>query len=345
MTATNAAPGDSRYPMRPAPTILVVGGGASAMLATLQAAAPSARFLVAPTAAAGEAHLSVIDAVIMADRVRPAYLSAPRLRWMHIIGAGVDGFAIAGLRDAPFDITHKVEASVIPMAEHVMAQILLIARRALEYRALQAERRWARHNEWPTNDLIELAGKTLGIVGLGRAGLAVARRARAFGLRVIGTKRQVSARLPHVAAIYPPDRLLAVLAEADFVAILAPLTDATHRLIGEVELRAMKPTAYLINISRGPIIQQEVLIRALREGWIAGASLDVFEYEPLDPASELWTLPNAIITPHCGGVGPHLGQASTAEVSANLRRFIAGRPLRYRLDRADIVTTFEPPSH
>jgi phosphoglycerate dehydrogenase-like enzyme len=328
-----------------APTVLLVGRGAGGMLPALQAAAPAARFLVAPTAAAGEAHLPAADAVVMADRVRPAYLTAPRLRWLHIVGAGVDGFSIAGLRDAPFAITHKVEASIVPMAEHVMAQLLLIARRALEYRALQAERRWARHDQWPTSDLIELAGKTLGIIGLGRAGLAVARRARAFDLRVIGTKRQAAARLPHVAAVYPPDRLHALLAEADFVAILAPLTDATHRLIGAAELRAMKPTAYLINISRGPIIDEAALIRALRERWIAGAALDVFEHEPLDPASELWALPNAIITPHCGGVGPNLGRDSAAEVAANLRRFVAGRPLRHLLNRADIVTTFAPPSH
>ena len=330
---------------RRAPTVVLVGSGAATMAEALAAAAPSARLLVVSSAAEGEAHLAAAEVVILADRLRPAYLRAPRLRWLHIIGAGVDGFSIAGLRDAPVLVTHKAEASIVPMAEHVLAQILLIARRALEYRALQAERRWVRHGEWPSNDLIELAGKTLGIVGLGRAGLAIARRARAFDLRVIGTKRQTEVRLPHVAAIYPPERLREMLSAADFVAITAPLTDATQGLIGEPELRAMKRTAYLINISRGPIIQEAVLVRALREGWIAGASLDVFEHEPLVPASPLWELPNTIITPHCGGVGPNLGRDSAAEVAANLRRFVAGRPLHGVLNRADIVTSFEPPSH
>ena len=152
-------------------------------------------------------------------------------------------------------------------------------------------------------------------------------------------------RLPNVAAIYPPERLGEMLAGADFVAVLVPLTDQTHRLIGEPELRAMKPTAYLINISRGPVVDQPALERALREGWIAGASLDVFEHEPLDPASQLWTLPNAIVTPHCGGVGPELAADSAAEIAANLRRFARGRPLRNQINRADVVTTFEPPSH
>jgi phosphoglycerate dehydrogenase-like enzyme len=180
---------------------------------------------------------------------------------------------------------------------------------------------------------------------LGRAGLAVARRARAFGLRVIGVKRRPVERLPNVQAIYPTSQLTTMLAQADFVAILAPLTDETHGLLGEPELRAMKPTAYLINISRGPIVREAVLVRALRERWIAGASLDVFEHEPLDPASPLWRLPNAIITPHCGGVGPNLARETAREIGDNLRRFLAGRPLRHLLDRADIVTTFAPPSH
>jgi phosphoglycerate dehydrogenase-like enzyme len=303
------------------------------------------RAMVADSALHGEAYLSEADVVVIADRVRPAYLTAPRLRWLHLIGAGADGFSIPGLRDAPFAVTHKVEASVVPMAEHVLAQILLISRRALEYRVLQAERRWARHGEWPTTELIQIKGKTLGIVGLGHAALATARRGRAFGMRVIGTKRSPVERLPSVDAIYPASRLRDMLAASDFVAILAPLTDETHRLIGEPELRAMKPTTYLINVSRGPIVQEDVLVRALQERWIAGASLDVFEHEPLDPASPLWELPNAIVTPHCAGVGPNLGRESIDEVVANLKRFVAGRPLRYLLNRADVVTTFDPPSH
>jgi phosphoglycerate dehydrogenase-like enzyme len=264
---------------------------------------------------------------------------------MHIVGAGLDGFSIAGLRDAPFAITHKVDASVVPMAEHVMAQILLIARRALEYRALQAERRWAPHGGWPTSGLIQVEGKTLGLVGLGKSALALARRARAFGMHVIGARRTPGGRLPNVEAIYPSEQLGEMLARADFVAVLVPLTDRTHRLIGEPELRAMKPSAYLVNVSRGPVLHEGALVRALREGWIAGASLDVFEHEPLDPESPLWTLPNAIVTPHCGGVGPNLAAESAGEIAANLRRFAAGRAPRNQINRADVVTTFEPPSH
>lgn len=327
-----------------APRILLVKSNPD-LADQLRTVAPRAEIAVVANAVEGETYVDQVDVVVMADRVRTAYLRSSRLSWMHIVGAGVDGFSIPGLRDAPFVITHKVNASVIPMAEHVMAQILLVARRALEYRSLQTQRQWARGSQSPTSRLIQVHGKTLGLVGLGGAGLATARRARAFGMRVIGVKRSPAERLPNVDEIYPPDRLRDVLAAADFVAITAPLTDATYHLIGETALRAMKPTAYLINVSRGPIIDEPLLARALREGWIAGASLDVFEHEPLDPDSPLWDLSNLIVTPHCGGVGPDLGEDSAHEIVENLQRFIAGRPLRYQLNRADVVTTFDPPSH
>lgn len=311
----------------------------------LLAGAPRGEFIVVGNAADGEPYLGDVDAVYLADRVRPAYLHAPRLRWMHIAGAGVDGFSIAGLRDTPYVITHKVHASVIPMAEQVLSQILLIGRRAFEYRTLQAQRRWARASGWPTSELIQIHGKTLGLIGLGYAGLAIAQRAKPFGMRVVGVKRTMVDRLDHVDVIYPSHRLREMLAQADFVAITAPLTDQTYHLIGAAELRAMKPTAYLINNSRGPIIDEGALIHALREGRLAGAALDVFEHEPLDPTSPLWEMPNVIVTPHCGGVGPNLAEDSAQEIVDNLRRFIDGQPLLYRLNRADIVTTFDPPSH
>ncbi len=345
-TGVAQRPADRRRRSRVRPVqMLLVGATLEATARRLAEVAPTGRFVSVATAAEGEAYLSDVDVAVLADRLRPAYLTAPRLRWLHVVGAGVDGFSIPGLREAPFAITLKAAASAIPMAEHVLAQILLVARRALEYRARQVCHEWCSHDQWPTTALIEVHGATLGLVGLGRAGRSRARRAKAFGMRVVGTKRTLVDCLPHVDRIYPADQLRAMLAESDFVAILALLTDATHRLIGEPELRAMKRTAYLINVSRGPIVQEEALMRALDDGWIAGAALDVFEREPLDPASPLWDLPNVIITPHCGGVGPNLARDAVEEIAANLRRFVAGRPLRHLLNRADVVTMFDPPSH
>jgi phosphoglycerate dehydrogenase-like enzyme len=153
-------------------------------------------------------------------------------------------------------------------------------------------------------------------------------------MRVIGTKREAIGRVPNVSRVHPPERLRDVLAEADFVALTVPLTRETEGMIGEAELRAMKPTAYLVNVSRGRVIREDVLVRALRERWIAGASLDVFEREPLPPESPLWEL--AVVTPHYSGGGPTQRREAAEEIERNLRRFVRGQPLLYQVNRADI---------
>jgi phosphoglycerate dehydrogenase-like enzyme len=248
---------------------------------------------LADDAVAGERYLGEVDAVVAGVRVTPAYARAGRLRWLHFTSAGIEKQAIPELRDAPFTITHKALASVDLMADHVMAQILVCSRRVLEVHALQRQRRWASHGDAAEQAGV-LRGRTLGVVGLGKVGLAVARRARPFGMRVVGTKRDATGRLPNVARVYAAAELAEVLAQADFVLLSAPLTDDTRGLIGERELRTMKPTAYLVNVARGGVVQEEALVWALREKRIAGASLDVFEQEPLPPDHPFWEL--AIVT-------------------------------------------------
>jgi phosphoglycerate dehydrogenase-like enzyme len=154
----------------------------------------------------------------------------------------------------------------------------------------------------------------------------------------VATRRDTAARAPGVAAILSPERLPELLGQADFVVLTVPLTDATHRLIGEPELRAMKPTAHLINVSRGAVVDEGALVRALEGGWIAGASLDVFEREPLEADSPLWTLPNLVVTPHYSGGGPRQREEAADEIARNLRRLLRGQPLVYQVNRADIPT-------
>ena len=313
--------------------LLLVGAGPRELTDRLHRAAPGAEILFAPDAAAGEPLLEGVDAVIAGQRVTPAYARAKSLRWLHLTAAGIEAQAIPELRDAPFPITHKALASVNPMADHVMAQVLVHSRRVLEVHALQRERRWSEHGG-PAEAAGDLRGKTLGVVGLGTVGQAIAKRARPFGMRVIATKRDTGQRPPNVARVYPPTRLPEVLAEADYVALTVPLTAQTVGLIGEAQLRAMKPTAYLINVSRGRVVREDVLVRALREKWIAGASLDVFEREPLPPESPLWEL--AVVTPHYSGGGPTQRREAAEEVERNLRRFVHGRGLLYHINRADV---------
>jgi phosphoglycerate dehydrogenase-like enzyme len=313
--------------------ILLVGAGPHELADRLARVAPRARLLKAADAAAGEALLGQVDAVIAGQPVTPAYARATHLRWLHLTAAGIEAQAIPELRDAPFPITHKALASVNPMADHVMAQILVFSRRVLELHTLQRERRWSEHGG-PAEQAGDLRGKTLGVVGLGAVGRAIARRARPFGMRVVGTRRDAGRRPPNVARVYPPERLRDVLAEADYLALTVPLTAETDGLIGEAELRAMKPTAYLVNVSRGRIVREAVLVRALRERWIAGASLDVFEREPLPPESPLWEL--AVVTPHCSGGGPVQRREAADEIARNLRRFVRGQGLLYQINRADV---------
>jgi phosphoglycerate dehydrogenase-like enzyme len=315
------------------PRVLLLGTGTHGLAERLRAAVPAVELVLADDAAAGEAHLGEVDAVIAGVRVTPAYARDGRLRWLHFTSAGIEKQAIPELRDAPFAVTHKALASIDLMADHAMAQILVFSRRVLEVHTLQRERRWATHDDAAEQAGV-LRGTTLGVVGLGKVGLAVARRAKPFGMRVVGIRRQVGARLPNVARVYPPAELPAVLGQADFVLLSVPLTDDTRGLLDERELRAMRPSAYLINVARGGIVREDALVRALQERWIAGASLDVFEQEPLPTDHPLWEL--AIVTPHYAGGGPVHRRAAAAEVAANLRRFARGRPLRHEINRADL---------
>jgi phosphoglycerate dehydrogenase-like enzyme len=191
-----------------------------------------------------------------------------------------------------------------------------------------------------------LKGRRIAIVGYGSLGREVARLARAFGLRVLVMSRSQERRdrgycvagtgdpegtLPE--RWYGPGQLPEMLAEADFVVVAAPLTEETRGLIGEVELRAMRPNAYLVNVARGEVVDEAALLRALRQGWIAGAGLDVFEREPLPPESELWDLPNVIISPHVSGFTPLYDERATDLFAENLRRYLAGEELLNLVDK------------
>jgi phosphoglycerate dehydrogenase-like enzyme len=175
-------------------------------------------------------------------------------------------------------------------------------------------------------------GKTLGLIGYGAIGEAIARRARAFGMRVVVVRRSADQRPPELDAIYRPEELPALLAESDFVVLALPLTEATRDSFGAAELELMKPGAYLINIARGAIVRQQELIAALRAGTIAGAALDVFETEPLPEDSPLWEMENVIVTPHSAGGFEGFGAAVVDLFLENVGRWVAGRELLNRVE-------------
>jgi phosphoglycerate dehydrogenase-like enzyme len=229
-----------------------------------------------------------------------------------------------------FVLTNASGVHAIQISEQILSYLLAFARRLPQ--AMRAQRRRA----WQSparSEVFELAGKTMLLIGVGAIGERTAAVASALGMRVLGLRRDPSHPAPHVEAMYGPEQLLEVLPQADFVVLTAPLSHATRGMIGERELRAMKSTAYLVNIGRGGTIQEDMLIQALREGWIAGAGLDVFVQEPLPQDSPLWDLDNVIVTAHYAGLTPRYDERAIAIFLDNLRRYQAGEPLRNVVDK------------
>jgi phosphoglycerate dehydrogenase-like enzyme len=225
------------------------------------------------------------------------------------------------------EVTTASGIHAIPISEHIIGAILAFSRGFLRALAAQREGRWDRYSP------DEAAGKTLGLIGYGPIARRTAMLAQALGMevRVLRNTPQATPD-PGVAQVYGPGELRALLAASDYVVLAAPLTPATRHLIDAAALAAMKPGAVLINISRGGLVDEPALVRALQEGRIGGAALDVFAEEPLPPASPLWALPNVLITPHLAGANPHYNRRATELFCDNLRRYLAGAPLLNRVD-------------
>jgi phosphoglycerate dehydrogenase-like enzyme len=252
------------------------------------------------------------------------YAKAGRLRWIQGMGAGVDWALVPDL--APGVMVTRAPGVFGPwMAEYVLGGCLWVTQRMAAYRAAQARREWIQHRS-PER----LGGKTLAIVGLGDIGRTVARAARAVGMRVIGVTRS-GRPVAGVARVYPRRELGRALGAADFVVLVVPLNEATRGMIGTAELAAMRPTAWLLNIGRGALVDEMALVRALERRTIAGAILDVFTTEPLPSAHPLWGLDNVVITPHISG--PNTPEEIAPIFNDNLARHLAGRPLRHVVDR------------
>ncbi|HEX4715498.1 MAG TPA: D-2-hydroxyacid dehydrogenase [Ktedonobacteraceae bacterium] len=264
---------------------------------------------------------------------------APNLRWLQYPGAGVDGLRASGLLDAQSQVivTTATGIHATTISEYVFGSMLMFNWNWPQMVRLQDGHVWAKSAGWYSLGGRELTGQTLSVVGMGNIGRRIAQVGRAFGMRVLGMRRSFAAEDAHDPDLdqsYPPERLHELLGQADYVVLAVPLTAETEHLIGEAELRAMKPNTYLVNIARGSVINEQALVRALREGWIAGAGLDVAETEPLPSHSPLYGMPNVILTPHIAGVSVHYEQRLAELFADNLRRYRAGKPLLNRFEPA-----------
>jgi phosphoglycerate dehydrogenase-like enzyme len=288
--------------------------------------------------------------VLYTSHVVPEPASAPNLRWIHTHSAGVDHLLDQSVFQAEgAQLTTASGIHATPMAEYVFTMMLAFGHRLLTMLGCKAEANWPMEDKAELFMPLQLRGSTVGIVGYGSVGREIARIASAFGMSTLAVKRDVrhpadpnGYTLPelgdpegvHFHRLYPPEALVSMARECDFVVVTVPLTDSTRRMIDADVFAAMKPTTVLINVSRGEVVDEAALLAALQSGQIAGAALDVFECEPLPADSPLWKEPNLIISPHIGGMSPDYDEKAAALFIENLTRYIARKDLLNVVDRA-----------
>lgn len=322
---------------------------AEPLVEQIKAISPRLHVGIYPTSRAEEipAEVWARTEVLFTDRVLPLPALAPNLRWVQFYFAGIDFAADAPLlRKTDLIVTTLSGAAAGNMAEFVLTMILALGHRLPEMNALQAR------SEWPSNRgerlrAVEIRGSTVGIVGYGSIGRELARMVVALGGIVLAAKRDVmhpedGGYMPPgmgdpggdmFTRLYPIEALRSMIKECDFVVVTVPLTATTRGLIGAEELAAMKPGAYLINVSRGAVLDQNAVFNVLQEKRIAGAALDVFVDEPLPISNPLWKLPNLIISPHISGFSQKYNERAVAMFAENLQRYLAGSALYNRFDQ------------
>ncbi len=274
-----------------------------------------------------------IDVLVCYTIPREAFHHADRLSWIHIGTAGIDHTIFPELMKSDVLITNASGIHARPASEFVMAQILYFAKKFDEFRKFKKTQQWS---QWELAAKISLLSrKTIGIIGIGSIGSQIAKKAKAFDMRVIATKNTIHPedQFADVDKLLPKQKLSELLRESDYVVLSVPLTSQTEKMINTRSFAQMKSSAYLINISRGKVVDEKALIRALSTNAIAGAALDVFEHEPLPKNSPLYQLPNVLISPHVSGNFPDYVEWASRDFGENLNRFLTGKRLRNIIDK------------
>ncbi|HEV2696864.1 MAG TPA: D-2-hydroxyacid dehydrogenase [Terriglobales bacterium] len=274
--------------------------------------------------------------IVFTFSIRPEqFKQAKRLRWIHSPAAAVHQFLFPEFVNSHVILTNAREVHGPVVAEHVIALIFALAKRIPQSVRFQQKHVWGQETLWREHAApAEIAGATLGLVGLGSIGRNVAKRASLLGMQVICVRQHPTGeKLDGVQEVLPSSKLNEMLVRADYVVLAVPVTDQTRHMIGHKQLSQMKHDAYVINVGRGPLIDEAALIEALGERKIAGAALDVFDQEPLPADSAFWDLENVLITPHTAGMTTKLWERHYTLFSENLRRFLRGEPLLAMVDK------------
>lgn len=260
--------------------------------------------------------------------------AAKKLRWVHSTAAAVHGLMTSELRVSDIIVTNARAVHGPVVAEHAMSLVFAMAKRLPEAAKYQAQRHWAQQEICETPPLPrEIRDSTLVIVGFGSIGTSLAKLAKALGMRVIGVREHPAKGSELADEMYGFEDLNRALSQGDFVVLATPVTERTRQLMNADRLAHLKRDAYLINVGRGVLIDEEALQHALRANRFAGAALDVTVVEPLPPGSSLWTMDNVFITPHTAGFAQKMWERHYISYTENLRRYLAGEPLQWIVDK------------
>jgi len=327
--------------------VLITVDMPDALLDRLRAVSPHIEIDLLPTGDASdftEEQLGEME-VLYTRQALPEPEQVPNLRWIQFHWSGIDDFVDHSLLRSDMIVTTLSGAAVPQMAEFALTMMMSLGRHMPNMMQDQREKIWA-DNKFTRFRPQELRGSTVGIVGYGNIGREIARICQALGAQVLATKRDLKtldaggyvleglgdsqADIPE--RLYPPQALPSMASECDFLVLTVPLTPETRGLVNEKVFESMKDTAYLIDVSRGGVVDQGALVEALREGTIAGAALDVYPVEPLPESSPLWELPNVILSPHVAGTSGQYLERAADLFAENLRRYVANEPLLNRYD-------------
>ena len=301
-------------------------------VATLRARFPHIEFIYATTADERARGLVDCDAAYTWILKPEEFATAPKLRWLHTSAVAVETLCLPELFARGVVVSNTRGVQAVPIAEHALAVVLALAKQLPFVLEQQRDAHWAQNDVMGERLPWLLRGRTLGLIGVGTIGSAIASRARAFGMRVVALRRRRDqAAVAAVDELFGPEDRDAFLRQTDVLVIAAPLTPQTLGLIGTAQMATLPRGAVIVNIGRAKILDTEALIAALHSGHLGGASLDVYPHEPLPPEHPLWTCPNVILTPHTSGFRQGHWEEVVDLFAENLERFERGEDLRFRV--------------
>ncbi|MBK5290528.1 MAG: D-2-hydroxyacid dehydrogenase [Acidobacteriia bacterium] len=316
-------------------TLLVLSNPTGSHLRLLDRLPPETRIIAGDQIemfreAAGTAD-AMLNCFVKLDLFRAVFLMAPNLRWVHSLSAGVENTLFPELVASAIPLTNARGVFSRSLGEFVITAALYFDKNIAQMKRQQQEGRWA------SMEVEELHGKTMGIVSYGTIGRCCAHLAKAFGMRVLATRRQpeLSGSDPLLDAVFAPAQLGEMMAQSDFVVVCSPLTAGTRGMIGATELARMKPEAVFMNVGRGPVVVESALIEVLREGRIRGAALDVFDHEPLPSGHPFYSLENVLLSPHSADHTPGWSDSSMEFFVENFERYTRGEPLENLVDKKE----------